>query len=277
MGSASSHRRLVVNADDFGRDASVNEAVRRACREGILTTASLMVNGDAFNEAVEIAREFPQLGVGLHLCLLKGRSELKPTDIPGLVDEYFYFSDHPVRTGIRYFFHPGLKRQLFQEIDAQVARFRGTRLRMDHLNGHLNIHLHPTVFALLIRHARKWGIEGIRLTRDPFWLNARLAPGRWGYRTSHAAIFSVLSWWARSSLHRHGIRHTRSVFGLLQSGQMDEDYLSRLLPQLPAGDSEVYLHPCRQQSPAELAALLSPRIRELIRQHDIRLLRYQDL
>ena len=63
-------RRLIVNADDFGLSPSVNSAVIRAHREGILTSASLMVNESGFDEAVKLAKENPRLGVGLHLTLL---------------------------------------------------------------------------------------------------------------------------------------------------------------------------------------------------------------
>ena len=79
-------RRLIVNADDFGRSHSINAAVIRAHRDGILTTASLMVNEPDCAEAVRLARENPRLGVGLHLTLLMGRSALPPEKIPGLVN-----------------------------------------------------------------------------------------------------------------------------------------------------------------------------------------------
>src|SRR5690349_10998590 len=85
VGTAS--RRLIVNADDFGASRSINEAVIRAHREGILTTASLMVNEPACGEAVELAKQNPRLGVGLHLTLLMGHSALPPREIPGLVNE----------------------------------------------------------------------------------------------------------------------------------------------------------------------------------------------
>src|ERR1051325_4807396 len=80
-----SARRLIVNADDFGRSSSINQAVIRAHREGILTTASLMVNEPACAEAVQMANDNPRLGVGLHLTLLCGHSALPATAIPGLV------------------------------------------------------------------------------------------------------------------------------------------------------------------------------------------------
>src|SRR2546422_7510563 len=98
-------RRLIVNADDFGRSYSINQAVIRAHREGILTTTSLMVNGEAADEAVELARQNPRLGVGLHLTLVCGTSVLKPGEIPGLVDGDGSFSGNPIATGVRYFFH----------------------------------------------------------------------------------------------------------------------------------------------------------------------------
>jgi hypothetical protein len=104
------HRRLIVNADDFGLSHSVNAAVIRAHREGILTTASLMVNEAGFEEAVKLARENPQLGVGLHLTLLQGHSTLPPKKIPGLVNARGEFPENPVGTGMKYFFRRSLRK-----------------------------------------------------------------------------------------------------------------------------------------------------------------------
>src|SRR5438552_14079828 len=178
-------RRLIVNADDFGRSHSINQAVIRAHRDGILTTASLMVNGAAADEAVELARQHPRLGVGLHLSLVRGTSALPPADIPRLVDGDGNFSDNSVATGIRYFFQKRLRPQLEREIRAQFEKFRATGLSLDHVNGHLHFHLHPAVFGILMDHACDWGITHFRLTRDFFRLNLRLASGRLFYRSSH--------------------------------------------------------------------------------------------
>ena len=99
-------RRLIVNADDFGRSPSINAAVIRAHRQGILTTASLMVNEPSCAEAVALAKENPKLGVGLHIALLHGRSALAPEKIPGLVNERGEFSNDPVTAGLKFFFLP---------------------------------------------------------------------------------------------------------------------------------------------------------------------------
>jgi hopanoid biosynthesis associated protein HpnK len=277
MASREARRRLIVNADDFGRSQAINQAVIRAHREGILTTASLMVNEAASGEAVALARQNPGLGVGLHLALVCGRSALPPSAIPNLVNCHSLFSNYPVAAGFRYFFSASCRAQLRDEIAAQFDKFRASALPLDHVNGHLHMHLHPSVFKILCDNAGLWGVRAMRLTRDPFLLNARLASGRWFQRLSHAAVFGLLSAKARPVLARHNIRHTGSVFGLLQNARVDAGYVTKLLPLLPPGDSELYSHPSLDQFKNEFDALVNPSTRVLVRQLDIQLIRYQDL
>lgn len=277
MGRPEAARRLIVNADDFGRSPSINQAIVRAHREGILTSASLMVNEPAVAEAVALARENPDLGVGLHLTLVCGRSACPPAGIPDLVDRESAFSDDPFRTGLRYFVRPDLRPQLEREISAQFEMFRATGLKLDHVNGHLHFHMHPTVFGILLRRARDWRITRLRLPRDPFRLNLKLAPGHLAYRLSHALMFNLLASWARPAMARWQVRHTGFVFGLLQNSRVDEDYLSRLIPHLPPGDSELYSHPSLDEFKNEFDALISPAVKTLIERQAIRLIRYQDL
>ncbi len=270
-------RRLIVNADDFGRSASINRAVIRAHREGILTTASLMTNEPAFAEAVELARENPGLGVGLHLTLICGHSASPPETIPGLVNPGQEFDANPALVGMRYFFRGKLRDQLRAEIHEQFRKFAETGLLLDHVNGHLHLHLHPTVFRILMEDATKLRIERLRLTFDPFWLNARLASGHWRYRALHALIHHCLAANARRRLKSRHIYHTRAVFGLLQNARVDETYVTKLLPRLPAGDSELYSHPSLDEFRNEFDALISPRVRAQIDTQRIQLIRYQDL
>jgi len=271
------HSRLIVNADDFGRSRSVNEAVIRAHREGILTSASLMVNEPGFDEAVKLAKENPKLGVGLHLSLLCAHSALSPEKIPGLVNDRGEFSNNPVGVGFRYFFNRSLREQLRAEIHAQFEKFRATGLPLDHVNGHLHLHLHPTVFCILMEDAEKLGIRRMRLTRDCFWRSMRRARGRWFSRASHALIYEWLSQRTRKPLRQHGIRHAQISFGLLQNVRVDEEYILKLLPELPPGDSELYSHPSLDEFKHEFDALVSPRVKELVKKLGIELIRYQDL
>jgi hopanoid biosynthesis associated protein HpnK len=270
-------RRLIVNADDFGRSASINEAVVRAHREGILTSASLMVNEPACAEAVELARQNPKLGVGLHLTLLCGHAALPREQIPGLTNERGEFGNDPVVVGWRYFANRSLREPLRREIHEQFKRFRSTGLPLDHVNGHLHLHLHPVILPMLLDAAEQFGIRHMRLTREPFWMDAFLARGRRLYRSAHAAIYFILSGWARRGFRRKNIRHAQRVFGLLEDSRVDEGYLLKLLPVLPSGDSELYSHPSLDKFKHEFDALISPRVREQVDKLCVELIRYQDL
>jgi hopanoid biosynthesis associated protein HpnK len=277
IGNRQSTRRLIVNADDFGLSPSVNAAVIRAHREGILTSASLMVNEPGFGEAVKLANQNPKLGIGLHLTLLMGHSNLPPEKIPGLVNARSEFSDSPVGVGMSYFFKRGLREQLRPEIHAQFEKFHATGLPLDHVNGHLHLHLHPVVFKILMEDADKLHIQHMRLTRDSFSCSRKMSRGRWLYRISHAAIYEWLSNRAREPLRQRGIKHAQITFGLLQDSRVDEDFILKLLPELAPGDSELYSHPSLDKFKHEFDALVSPRVHEQIKELGIELIRYQDL
>jgi len=125
--------------------------------------------------------------------------------------------------------------------------------------------------------ADQLGIKHMRFTFDPLKPNLRAASGHLAYRALHAAIFHPLSARARPALAQRGIRHTEAVFGLLQNARVDEAYVTRLLPQLPAGDSELYSNPSLDEFKNEFDALISPVVREQVKELGIKLIRYQDL
>ena len=251
-------RRLIVNADDFGLDLAVNEAVERAHRDGVLTTASLMVGAKAVGDAVERARRLPQLGVGLHLVLADGPAVSPPSAIPDLVDKDGHFGNHMARDGFRFFFLPHVRRQLEIEIEAQFAAFAATGLPLDHVNAHKHFHLHPTVLSLILRIGRRHGLRAVRLPREP---RSTLLLRPW---------LKLMQW----RLDRAGLLYNDQVYGLAHSGAMDETTLLAVVANMPTGLSEIYLHPATQRglTPSmqryrhddELAALLSPRVHAAI-------------
>ena len=104
-----------------------------------------------------------------------------------------------------------------------------------------------------------------------------MSHGHLFYRVSHAAIYECLSSRARAPLRQRGIKHAQITFGLLQNARVDEDYLLMLLPELPDGDSELYSHPSLDNFKPEFDALVSPRVKDLVEQLGIELIRYQDL
>ncbi|MGH7990928.1 MAG: ChbG/HpnK family deacetylase, partial [Limisphaerales bacterium] len=187
------------------------------------------------------------------------------------------FSNSPVGVGLNYFFKRSLREQLRAEIHAQFEKFHLTGLPLDHVNGHLHLHLHPVVFKILMDNSEQLGITHLRLTRDCLAHSRKMSRGHFFYKISHAAIFEFLSSRARKTLAAKKIRHAQITFGLLQNARVDEDYILKLLPELPDGDSELYSHPSLDKFKHEFDALASPRVRELVKKTGIELIRYQDL
>lgn len=280
-------KELIVNADDFGLSTGVNRAVVKAWREGILTSASLMVGGDAFEEAVALAKENPGLQVGLHLTLVQGRAVVRHDRFPSIHDRDGNFTNDPVHGGMRYFFVKSFRKQLYREIEGQIVKFRETGLPLSHVDGHLNIHMHPTVFDILRELMPKHGITTFRLSRENLRQNLAINRSRLVGKAADAFIFSRLAARCRPLLDRLGIGYTAEVKGLLNSGRMTEEYLLKALDRVGDGTTEIYFHPgclpCAEitrrmpdyRHEDELAALTSPRVKERLRSLGIRLTNYR--
>src|SRR5258708_6495406 len=185
-------RRLIVTADDFGRDLAINEAVEAASRDGILCGASLMVAAPAAADAVARAHRLPGLRVGLHLVLTDGSPVLPPGEVRGLVGPDGRFDDNQIRAGLRYFFVPGVRRQLAAEIRAQFEAFRATGLALDHVNAHQHMHLHPTVARLIVEIGRAYGMRAVRLPAEPAAVLHRAFPGETQWAPAYRPAVTAL-------------------------------------------------------------------------------------
>ncbi len=256
-------RKLVITGDDFGISTAVNRAIVEAHEKGVLTNASLMVAGEAFEEAVAVARERPSLAVGLHLVILDGKAVLPPAEIPLLVDSEGRFSDAPVSAGVRYFVRPAARVQLRREIRAQLERFRSTGLTLSHVDGHHHLHLHPVALACLADLAAEFGIPAIRLPSEELSLALRMDPGGAATKVLWSEIFRRLRRHGERQLRGRAVAFADRVYGLLATGRVTEQYLLALIPRIQADAVEVYSHP--GASSAELEALISPRVRTAIR------------
>jgi hopanoid biosynthesis associated protein HpnK len=242
--------------------------VERAHVEGILSTASLMVAGEAAADAVARARRLPGLRVGLHLVVIEGPAVSDPARIPRLVDTDGNFPSDQAGLGIRYYFDPRVRRQLRAEVAAQFAAFAATGLRLDHANAHKHMHLHPTVGRMMIEEGRRHGLSAIRVPAEPPDVMAALGerPG-FGDRALYRWT-RVL----RGQARRAGLQTNDHAFGITWTGRMTADRILRLAPALPPGTSEIYFHPATEADATiaalmpgyrhadELAALLDPAV-----------------
>jgi chitin disaccharide deacetylase len=282
-------KRLIVNGDDFGLAVPVNEAIEQAHREGILTSASLMVAGDAAADAIERARRQPTLRVGLHVVLVEGKAVLPSAEIPSLVDERGEFSTDLFAAGVRMFFSPSARRELAAEIRAQFEAFRRSGLPLDHVNAHNHMHVHATVLGLLLEIGREYGVHAVRVPYEPALPTYRALRTQPLRRALHALGFGALAVAMRARLLRERVAVNDFVFGLNESGHMTEDVVLRLVEQLPDGVSEMYFHPATRRCPEidrtmpdygheeELAALLSPRVAASLERFGVERIAFGDL
>ena len=263
-------RHLITTADDFGLSPAVNEAVEIAARDGILTSASLMVGAPSAADAVARAHALGgRLKTGLHLVVIEGPSVLTPSSIPDLVDANGQFPSEQLRLGLRYAFCPPVRRQLAAEIEAQFAAFTATGLPLDHANAHKHMHLHPVVGSLMLSIGRRHGLRAIRIPNEPPMASRPDTAAAWALR----AWTRILRWQGR----RAGMCMNDQIMGLADTGQMTPDIIADLLRVLPPGLTELYFHPAtktdailsqympRYQHAQEFQALLQTRIPDTVR------------
>src|SRR5581483_10627457 len=93
---------------------------------------------------------------------------LPPESVPDLVDAAGAFPTDLFSAGVRYFFSRRARKQLEAEIRAQFQAFAETGLPLDHVNAQSHLHVHPTVFALLLQIGREFGMRAMRLPYEPF-------------------------------------------------------------------------------------------------------------
>ncbi len=239
--------RIILNADDFGRSASINAGVIRAHRDGVLTSASLMVTGEAAVEAVALARRTPTLAVGLHLVLAGGRPALPASEIPHLVGPSGLLPASPVWAGLGYSLGRAARTELARELEAQFGLFAAAGLPLAHVDGHMHLHLHPVALDLILPLAREHGARILRLPRDDLGLSMRHSRRLAASKIAWTLVFGLLR---RSAARRlraldritagavaagrltAGPATADRVYGLLESGHMTEAYVLRVLKTL---------------------------------------------
>ncbi len=117
-------RNLIVNADDLGWTEGVNRGIAEAHRSGIVTSASLLANGEAFASGVELARAAPTLGVGVHLNLSDGEPVAPRELVTSLLNDQGELEGRPESLLLRLARRSVLLREIEEEWDAQIQKVR---------------------------------------------------------------------------------------------------------------------------------------------------------
>lgn len=158
--------RVIINADDFGLNATVNREIERCIHEGLITSTTIMAAGEGFDEAVKISKRYPQISFGVHLTL----DELSSLTKSPILQKYGMTDDHGV------FIKGGLFRvakwtselttAISLELEAQVERIIAAGIMPSHFDGHHHCHTIPALHPILMDLTEKYHIKSVRVPLD---------------------------------------------------------------------------------------------------------------
>lgn len=235
-------RGIIINGDDFGIHPAVNTAIIDAYHSGVLTSASIIAGGDAFNDAVAKALDEPDLQVGVHLALTHVSPCAPCESIPHLVD-----TECRLPTRHRPFLWRLLRRQIpadevEHEFRAQIERVQAAGLTISHLNSHQHIHAAPMCAEIVAKLAREYGIPAVRLPRKPLvWHREHGLPGGMKH-LAQAVILRILSCKVAGVLREAGVGFPDRCIDIAHVGPMDRILASEIV-KARDGITEIAYHP----------------------------------
>lgn len=286
-------KELILNADDFGLTPGVNEGIIRAHLEGILTSATLMANRAAFDDAVERARSTPTLGVGCHLVLVGGPAIASAERIGSLVDAEGRLA--PTLANFMTRVSCGMIRRthIEREFHAQIAKIRAAGIEPTHLDTHKHTHVHPRVMEALGKVAHEAGISRARNPFERFrdsWRTTRARKGNFRSQLISAAAARTVTPFFHSICAKYALHVPDRFLGVALTGQTTSSALREMFASLEDGRTEIMLHPgicdaglaqtgsrLQAQRQNELTALLDQELKGVLAQRDIRLISFREL
>jgi chitin disaccharide deacetylase len=276
---------LIVNADDFGMTAGVNRAVVEACRRGVVTSATVMVNMPGFDEAVRLAAECPELGVGLHFNITQGEPVAGPSRVGSLLNARGLFTGTSTALARRSLLGRLRTEDVAVELRAQLEKALGAGLKLTHLDSHKHAHALPQVFEAVARVLPEYGINAVRMMLEAPRLG--LGPPKAVKQRAVGLGVARLSRMNLAACRRAGLATTDAFFGVAQTGFWTKRWLADVIEKLPDGVSELMCHPGYEDEGAvpvptrlgvsrveEFKLLTDPEIRALIEARGVRLVNF---
>jgi hopanoid biosynthesis associated protein HpnK len=278
---------VILNADDFGLSPGINRGIIEAYRDGIVTSASLMAVGDAFEEAVAFAHEYPSLSLGMHLTLVEGRPVLPPEKVPSLVTADGRFCQSLGMFLLKLLTGQIRMHDVEREFAGQIEKAKDYGIRIDKLDSHMHVHLLPGIFQAVQAVATRFRIRAIRLPKESLVKR--------GDRPSIIALWRRATLTALAAVRVRpaaaaGLFYPARFSGIAESGQVTEGDLLRLLRSLKPGVTEIMVHPGfrdralegwpmsrRYEREREVRSLTSPKVKALVRDLQIRLVSYRSV
>jgi hopanoid biosynthesis associated protein HpnK len=285
-------RRLIINADDFGFTSGVNRAIVEAHVHGVVTSSTLMANGPAFADAVQLATTTPNLSIGCHVVLTDGNPVLPADQLPSLT-RAAHFRDGMIGFAARAIAGRMHASEITAEATAQIRKIQSASISVSHIDTHKHTHLFPSILRALLRAASDCGV---RVIRNPFGPRLPLRsshlltrPNLWT-RYVEVRVLGGFAGKFRQAVDREGFATPDGTLGIVVTGALDETLFFAIARSIPEGTWEFVCHPgyndadlqagktrLRASRETELRVLTLPAAREVLAQQGIELISYRDL
>lgn len=278
-------KQIIINADDFGRHELINLAVEKAVREGCLRSATIMAGGKFFDDAVEVAKRNPDLGVGIHFTLANGFPVLPPEKIPTLVTAEGVFHENYIEF-IKLYVKGKISRAEIQaELSAQLEKVLRAGLELTHFDSHQHLHHFPGIVGIALKLAKAAKIPAMRVAGTKVFDGSIESFGQIIGRLG----LGSLSQFAAHSAHTKNILTPEHFSGIVAGESVTERFLARLIKNLGEGTTEVMLHPgtdneilkkyCAWEHDfeGELNAVTSPKILKLLQENEVAVVNFTAL
>ncbi len=280
-------RRIIINADDFGLCEEVNKAVAQAHSNGVLTSATIMVNMPGAGEAVKIAKEIPTIGVGVHLNLSEGPPVSKEACIDCLLDAQGQFACSPIKLSLLSMAGHRIRNAIRTELAAQIQWLIDRGLKPTHLDSHEHIHAIPALFSIVYQLAGRFGIRAVRWPFEPEELSR--TPWPLTSEDGRAKALKVRIMAKINRLQNKDFLKNDILFGLAHTGKIDVNFFKAIALYNSAATAEIMTHPGLADGPEqdesrlqhhrrlELEALCSDKTKQYFKDAKIRLVHYGQL
>lgn len=265
-----SSKKLIINADDFGRSPEISTAIERAAQTGLLGGVSVLANGECWEQAVSFLLNTPNLSAGVHLNVV----ELRPISaapevaiLTGKDGKFLGLAGLLTRWAVLPF---AVSRAVAIEWRAQIERITRWGVCVTHMDSHQHVHAFPPAYRLAVGLCKEYSIPAIRHPRENNNRRSRLI--------SSVALQTSLAI-ARGLSRTPGLRHNDHFLGFKRAGAYGLEELIDDLRMISNGLTEVALHPSLEDGipypklsgGRELAALIDDSLADSIRRLGIEL------
>lgn len=221
----------------------MNRAILELHAAEVLTSATLMAQAPATEEAVNMALAMPTLGVGCHVVLVDGTPVSEASRIRSLVDRKTGQFHSTQGEFLKRFFTARIRASDVEaETTAQIALLQSYGLRLTHVDTHKHMHMFPAILRPVLRAAKAAGIHAIRNPFEPIWsLNATSdAPD---LRRAQIIFLRRYESKFRQIIAEEGFTTTEGAVGVLATGTVNIATVHALISAMPEGTYEFVSHP----------------------------------